>query len=558
MSEYWDFINRRRLSRRGVLKGGAGLLGLAVAGCTTTPETAPAATSTPAAASQPTAAATPSPKRGGTLAYYTTANEFAHLDPHQLGFIPFFDNMHSFSRVMRNKVDGDPSALVPTGDLAESWEQADDTTYIFKLRRGVKFHNVPPANGRELTAQDVVWSFNRQVGEKLNASYLGSLQKFEATDNYTLRVTIPKPDADFLATFADFHNVILNKESVEAKGDLKEGPLIGTGAFVFEKWDKNSVMTFNRNSDYFDKSLPYVDRIEIYRLADPAALEAAFRAKKLSIVSPGNLTKDAVDRIKAQFPEVILTPVPQAESGVELSLNTQAAPTSDLRVRQAINKAIDRTAIRDTIFFGEGWMTSDLRLPGADYNLPQDELRKNHWTRDLEGAKKLLADAGFPNGFDLEIETLNLASGFTQTAELLVAQLKDAGIRATIHLHEAAVDRDLKFNLKYKNLHLSGVSPEPSLNSELYGRYYTKGPRNSTGYSDPELDAMIDKQAVMSRDPEGRKKIVLDIQRRIMDRSGMIMPNPLAGRAVLWPNVKNLWLGLNAEPYRMTTVWLAS
>jgi peptide/nickel transport system substrate-binding protein len=570
VSDHWDRVNRRALSRRAVLKGGAtGLLGLVVAGCATTaapaPTPAPAAPATTAPGpGQPAAAATaaPSPtaqaKRGGTFTYFTSANEFAHLDPHQLGFIPFFDNMHSFNRVLRYRVDVDPAGLVPTGDLAESWEQADDTTYLFKLRKGVKFHNVAPANGRELTAQDIIWSFQRQIGEKLNASYLGGLQKFEAVDNSTLKVTTPKPDADFLATFADFHNVILNKESVEQKGDIKEGPLIGTGPFVFEKWDKNAVMTFVRNPDYFDKSLPYTDRVEIFRIADPAAMEAAFRARRIVLLqASGSVTRDMTTRIKAQTPEAQEFTVRQPQSGVELSLNTQSGPTKDLRVRQAINKAIDRTAFRDTLYFGDGWMTSDLRLPAVEWNLPDDELKKGYWTRDLEGAKKLLADAGFANGFDMEIETLNLPT-FTPAAELLVAQLKDAGIRATIHLHEAAVDRDLKFNLKYQNLHLSGVSPEPSLNSELYGRYYTKGPRNSTGYSDPELDKLIDQQAVMSRDPEGRKKLVQDIQRRIMDRSGMIMPNPLINLGLTWRNVKALWPAINSEPYRMAVVWLDS
>ena len=93
---------------------------------------------------------------------------------------------------------------------------------------------------------------------------------------------------------------------------------------------------------------------------------------------------------------------------------------------------------------------------------------------------------------------------------------------------------------------------------ELFGRYYSNGPRNSTKYADPELDKMIDQQAVMVRDPEGRKKLVLEIQRRVMDRSGMIMPNPYASRALVWPHVKNLWLGYNSEPYRATVVWLDS
>src|SRR5262249_1952164 len=162
--------------------------------------------------------------------------------------------------------------------------------------------------------------------------------------------------------------------------------------------------------------------------------------------------------------------------------------------------------------------------------------KKNYWTPDLEGAKRLLAQAGYADGFEMEIDTLNLPFPFTPSAEFIASQLAQVKIRATIKLHEAAADRNLKFGGAHKHMHPTGVSREPSLNSELFGRYHSSGPRNSSKYADSELDKLIEQQAVMTRDPEGRKKLVLDIQRRIMDRSGMIMPNPYAARAVVWPN----------------------
>src|SRR5207248_1116431 len=105
-----------------------------------------------------------------------------NLDPHMQGIVTYFATAYSFSRVLRLKVGPEVNIgdLIPVGDLATGWEQPDDVTYIFKLRPNVKWQNIPPANGRTLTAQDVVWSWQRQVDLKTNASYLGDFQKIEA------------------------------------------------------------------------------------------------------------------------------------------------------------------------------------------------------------------------------------------------------------------------------------------------------------------------------------------------------------------------------------------
>src|SRR5262245_4857534 len=166
MSTFWDRFNGHKLGRRRLLQGGAAGLAAVAAGCR--PAASPSPTTAPAAgAPAPTSAATPAataalaPKYGGTLLDVAVIGELANKDPHQIGTAPYFSTAYSFSRLLRNKTSPDVSDTdtIPVGDLATGWGQPDDRTYVFKLRSGVKWHNLPPANGRTLTAQDVVWSW---------------------------------------------------------------------------------------------------------------------------------------------------------------------------------------------------------------------------------------------------------------------------------------------------------------------------------------------------------------------------------------------------------------
>src|SRR5262249_50746517 len=145
-----------------------------------------------------------------------------------------------------------PSVIIAMGDLAESWQQADDTTWIFKLRSGVKWQNIAPVNGRDLLAEDVVYSFNRQNPEQINSSRLDGIPKFEAPDKSTVKLTLARPNADLLASLSACQNKVVPREVVEQKGDLKEGPLIGTGPWILEKWDPaDGRATLRKNPDYF-------------------------------------------------------------------------------------------------------------------------------------------------------------------------------------------------------------------------------------------------------------------------------------------------------------------
>src|SRR5207245_1014099 len=119
--------------------------------------------------------------------------------------------------------------------------------YIFKLRPNAKWQNIPPVSGREVVADDIKYSYERQIALKFNAGRLPAIDKIEVVNPTTLKLTSPKPDADFLTTLSFSYNKIVPHETVELKGDLTEGPVIGSGPWILDAWDKNSVVRLKKN-----------------------------------------------------------------------------------------------------------------------------------------------------------------------------------------------------------------------------------------------------------------------------------------------------------------------
>src|SRR5438874_440259 len=203
---------------------------------TTAPAVPPPAA---AAATTPAGAATAAPaKRGGMIRTIATAAE-GHIDPHMTGGFSAgsYGPGACYNGLLTFKYGKDikPTSYLVTGDLAESWTQPDDTTYVFKLRPGVRWHNIPPVNGREVKADDIAYTYQRIRDIKSPyASFLTGITKFEAVDPTTLKLTLDKPNADLLDSLATYYLTIVARERVEQTGDLKAMPLIGTGPFILD------------------------------------------------------------------------------------------------------------------------------------------------------------------------------------------------------------------------------------------------------------------------------------------------------------------------------------
>jgi ABC-type transport system substrate-binding protein len=524
-SDYWA-PRAARLARRALLaRAGLGAIGVITgAACASNPlvPTAPtgpsvgAATVGPSSGAAATAAsATAQPKYGGTIATISLSAA-THLDPHTtVGPGLGIDPAVCFSKLLAFKWGKDIPApsYVPGPDLAESWTQADDLTYLFKLRPGVKWHNVAPVNGRELTADDIVYSLQRIRDLKTWAGPLAGIARLEAPDKGTVKLTLDEPNADLLNNLCDVHLVVVAREVVDANGDLKTAPVAGTGPWILDNFASGQTFAAKRNPDYFLKGRPYADGFQAVRAGDPAAILNAFRAGAVNVIGTSLAPQAGEDLLKTT-PKASVVWVPLDRSPNHLVLNAKAEPFTDLRVRQAVSKALDRKAIIDTVHLGHASLSAGIPLPAPDWNLPEAELGRL-LARDVEGARRLLREAGKESGFDLEMIVPPYISGTLVTvAELIQANLKEVGIRATLKTLEGAAWGQLNANGDFQAS--IATSAFPATNGTLYGYYYTGGPQNKIGYANPALDKLIDQQAPLARDPESRKKVLLDVQRTII------------------------------------------
>jgi peptide/nickel transport system substrate-binding protein len=571
----WDVLGRRwsrRIVVRGAVLSGAALTGAACAGAATpaAPAPAPAATAPPAAAAAPTTAPTVAPtpvggtpKYGGTVKFGVTG-ETNSLDPHRTQSTLFYAQGVGliYSRLV--KPSGGPERkgdeILLTGDVAqEKIEQPDDLTYIFKLRPNVKFHNIAPVNGREMTMNDVVYSFERQRELRLNSAFLPQIEKMEVVDRGTLKITTPRPDADFLGALASSVNLIVAREAVESRnGDLSEGPHIGTGPWLYDSFERTVAARLKKNPDYFIRGVPYVDGVEFLRIAEPAVSHAAFRTQEIPVTNT-HFTKKDVDELKRQFPQLTTTLSRTNGSGLEIGFDQARPPFNDRRVRQAISLGLDRQSIIDTAFDGAG--TWGLILFAADTNLllPEDEYKTRHYKRDVARARQLLAEAGVPTPLEVEFTIIRFSQVWDDAAQLAVDQLKEIGVNARLRHVDAAVwSAQTQTGQGDYQAYLGPLLPATSTTGDLRQRLHSTGTRNASKTKDPRLDEMIDRQATLIRDPAARRNALHELQRYVVEQNYVISINGFVSPGARWPWIKNYRTvgqpGGDQEP--VTWIWV--
>jgi len=307
--------------------------------------------------------------------------------------------------------------LVPW--LAERWYTTDSTNYTFFLRHGVHFHN-----GRELKAADVKYVLDRAVNPETKHPYRVQYEAIKdviVKDDYTISVSLKHPDATFLWTVARQGSVIYPREAVDT---MKSQPL-GTGPFAFSEWVRGDRIVLTRNKDYWQKGMPLLDKVTFRFIPDPNSVLAALKAGDIDVAGFG-LGPESVDELKkdGRF-QVILG---DSTNDVTLSLNNSKQPYSDKRVRLAITHAINKEEVLKGAMFGYGRILGSNVDPLNPYFV--DVSKRVPY--DPAKAKKLLAEAGYPNGFDAVLRVSPQYYYTVRSAEVLVGQFAKVGIRAKI------------------------------------------------------------------------------------------------------------------------------
>src|SRR5438067_2055097 len=232
------------------------------------------------------ASAAETPQRGGVFRI-RGEDATTGFDPHLAPNHHRIATNLSFTHSRLVKVKAGPSVVPGTlpvePDLAESWSQPNDRTYVFKLRKGVRWHPKPPVNGRELTADDVKYTYDRflQIKGNPNRSMLGHVEKIDVLDRYAVKFTLSEPFGWFLDYLANTVMWIVPREAVEQFGDLRRAEAcIGTGPWMLERYEPNTRLIFVRHKDYFVPGLPYADGVEVTVDEDPSSRMASWIAGK--------------------------------------------------------------------------------------------------------------------------------------------------------------------------------------------------------------------------------------------------------------------------------------
>ena len=303
--------------------------------------------------------------------------------------------------------------------LAERWYTTDSKNYTFFLRKNVRFHN-----GREMKAADVKFALDRAVNPETKHPYrtqYEAIQDVIVKDDYTITVALKRVDATFLYTLARQGSVIYPREAVDS---LKTQPL-GTGPFTVAEWVRGDRIVLMKNKDYWVKGLPHLDKV-IYRfIADPNAAVAALKAGDIDVSAFG-IGPESVDELKkdARF-QVI---VGDTTNDVTLSMNNSKKPYTDKRVRLAVTHAINKDEVLKGAMFGHGKVLGSNVDPlnpffvDVSKRVPYDPAK----------AKKLLAEAGYPNGFDVTFRVSPQYYYTVRSAEIITSQFAKVGIRAKI------------------------------------------------------------------------------------------------------------------------------
>ena len=405
------------------------------------------------------------------------------------------------------------------GQLAESWENPDPLTYVFKIRDGVFWHDKAPVNGRQLTAHDVAYSFQRLVfgvdgGEssadlKLGAA-LGKIafDSITATDDSTVVFKLKEPSLTALTSMlVGEHTFVVAREVVEQFGDIQDWRNVtGTGPYQLTDVLEGSSWTYTKIDDYWgfdpkypENRLPYADKVEYIIVNDPAAITSLMRSGQADFMGFGlnsHLTSvDQAVNLEKTNPELVFYPYTY-RSETAIFWNAQQPPFDDIRVRRAISMAIDFDAIAKS--YMQGWGDASPSGPIGPavlgYALPFEEWPdevKQYYRYDPEAAEKLLDEAGYPRGADgVRFSTRYGHYEFFDLGYYQIAMdyLRQIGIDVEIEVLTRAVRAEMIRTLSYVGLMTDTWAKEYPTPLAALGQYYSKQPVVRHNNHDAEFD----------------------------------------------------------------------
>lgn len=400
---------------------------------------------------------------------------------------------------------GEDTKLAP--GLAESWSTTDSKTWTFKLRRGVKFHN-----GEEFSADSVKASIDRINDPALKSPSKGriaDIDRVEIVDPYTVNIIAKAPNVRLPATLSQLYGNMVPPKYIKEVGNagFARKP-VGTGPFKFVEWVKDDHMTFAANEGYW-RGAPAIKRLIVKPIVESSSRMASLQTGAVDIAS--NVPPQMVEQLKADS-KLNIVSLPSTRFFF-LVLDTTKRPFNDVRVRQAVNYAIDQDALIRAVQAGHGHKLAQPIIPQAFGFNPDVK----GYPTDLGRAKKLLADAGYPTGFDTEFDNFTGSIvDHSKTGEAVVAQLAKVGIRAKMNLYDMGVFNPNRLANKTSAVYIYSFGEWALDADNTFGLLLQT--RNGYYYNNPDIIALWKKEQQTS-DPRRREQMLKDLQDKFQEEA---------------------------------------
>lgn len=473
-----------------------GTLLLSVTACQSSKKAAPSSGASSASGTR---------KDGGSLVF-GLETETDHLDPYKAATADTRSVLFNiFEGLVKPDKDGN---LIPA--VAEKLPDvsSDGLTYTFKIRSGIKFHN-----GNAVTASDVKYSLETAKADQIAG--LSEVKSVDADDPSTVKITLNVKDNDFLSYLTV---AIIPKDYTQ-----QDTHPIGTGPYKFESYTPQQSLVLAKNTDYWQKGLPHLDKVTFKFESDTNALLLDLQGGGVQAASVDNAT---ANQLKTGFT------IEQANSNAvqQLDLNNAVKPFDNVKVRQAVSYAIDPDEIIKTVNYGKGVRVGTPVIPG--FKKYYDESLANAYKKDPAKAKQLLSEAGYPNGFSFSITVPSNYQVHVDTAQVIINELKAIGVTATIKQVDWATWLSQTYtNRQYESTVISvdgsNLSPESFL-----GRYVTTSKSNFLNYKSTDYDTLY-KQAVNENDDTKRIQLFKQAQELVSKDAAAVYIQDIASLTAL-------------------------
>tara|TARA_Y100000758_G_C16067404_1_gene426724 strand:+ start:276 stop:1934 length:1659 start_codon:yes stop_codon:yes gene_type:complete len=416
----------------------------------------------------------------------------------------------AYSRLMRLKSDpglDQPNLLVEC-ELCTEWELLDPWTFRFKLRDDVRWQNVFPVGGRRLDANDLLFSYTRQSTEGWpNAPLLKSVKEIRVESDGEFLVDLNYPDADFLLALANGHSKIIPHESINDETGRFQGPVVGSGAWIWKSSSPGVGTMLERNKNYFEGELPFVEEIVFQIIDDSETQVAALLADEIDVLNISNDGWEILQSYSAT-PRTIYSK--QSGKGIFIAFNTGLEPFASIVMRRQILASLNPWVYVDDIWDGQSFVS-----PG----IPVIE---SSWLMDREEIETLLRDPVSSVPASFVITVADFGDIYLDQALRIQEDLRNTGFDPILDIvnpidYAQQVWVDGEFQML-----VGPMPPNSGPNGFLFPILHSGGEWNLLGHGDDELDLLIEKQHMELFDSQARAESIFKIQRHIVDQAYML------------------------------------